>query len=263
MHGYLSQDGVSPAEFLASGRAELTRYGGTVINGTVTGLAALHPDFRAYLADGSVMTARRVLVATGLRDVLPDIPGVQERWGKDLLHCPYCHGWEVRDQPIGVLGGDTEAVQHALLLRQWSSNIVLFPGLATPDADQVEALAARDVQVVLGAVRSLVVEDDRLTGVRLEDGIVIGRTAVFVRPQFEPNADLLVDLGCEMDTAGWVIHDPMGRTSVDGAWVAGNTRNARAQVITAAGEGSAAAIALHADLVDEDITEALARHRTS
>jgi thioredoxin reductase len=264
MHGFLSRDGVSPAAFLAAGRAELRRYGGTIVDGTVSSLA--RPDsaacgFQAALTDGSTIAARRVLVATGLHDVLPDILGVSERWGKDLLHCPYCHGWEVRDQPIGVLGGNPEAVQHALLLRQWSSDVLLLPGLTMPGLDELEALAARDVRVVPGGVHSLVVENDHVTGVRLDDGSVIARSALFVRPRFRPNADLLVDLGCEIDRDGWVRHDATGRTTVGGVWVAGNIRNARAQVITAAGEGSAAAIALNADLVNEDTAQALARRR--
>ncbi len=258
MHGFLSRDGLPPQDLQAVGRDEMTSYGGTLIDGSVAATTrCADGGFEARLDDGSVLAARRVLVATGLHDVLPDIPGVRERWGRDLLHCPYCHGYEVRDQPLGVLGGATEAVQHAQLVRQWSSDVVLFPHTDTPTAQQREQLAAREIRVVEGTVQRLLVEDDQLTGVELEHGRVVRRTAVFVRPRFVPSTDLLVSLGCDLDDDGWVRTDAVGRTTVPGVSVAGNVANPRAQVITAAGEGSSAAIALNADLVDDDVHTAL------
>jgi thioredoxin reductase len=257
MHGFLSRDGMSPRDLLAVGRAEVSGYGGSLIDDTVVGV---EPGFHVRLANASPMGARRVLVATGLRDELPDISGVGERWGRDLLHCPYCHGYEVRDQPLGVLGGTPEAVQHALLVRQWSPDVILFPHTDAVGPEQREQLTARGVRVVEGTVARLVVDHDQLQGVELGGGTVIPRAAVFVRPRFVPNADLLTGLGCELDELGWVVHDPVGRTSVAGVWVAGNAADPRAQVISAAGQGSAAAIALNADLVDEDVERALADH---
>jgi thioredoxin reductase len=259
MHGFLSRDGMPPSDLLAAGRAEVAGYGGCLIEDTVVGL---EPGFQVRLANGSLLRARRVLVATGLRDELPDLPGVRERWGRDLLHCPYCHGYEVRHQPLGVLGGAPEAVQHALLVRQWSPDVTLFPHADVVGSKQRELLTARGIRIIEGTVARLVVDNDQLQGVELGDGTVIARTAVFVRPRFVPNADLLTGLSCAMDENGWVVHDPVGRTTVAGVWVAGNTADPRAQVISAAGEGSAAAIALNADLVDEDVKRALADYRT-
>ncbi len=260
MHGFLSRDGMPPHDLLAAGRAEVAGYGGSLIDDTVVDVA---PGFRVRLAGGSSLLARRILVATGLRDELPDIPGVRERWGRDLLHCPYCHGWEVRDQPLGVLGGAPEAVQHALLVRQWSPDVTLFPHTDTVTSEQREHLAARGIGIVEGTVARLVIDNDRLHGVELDGGTVVARTAVFVRPRFVPNADLLDGLGCAVDANGWVVHDPVGCTSVAGVWVAGNAADPRAQVITAAGQGSATAIALNADLVDEDVKRTLADHAAS
>ena len=257
MHGFLSRDGMPPHDLLAAGRSEVAGYGGTLIDDTVVGI---EPGFYVRLASGSQLQARRVLVATGLRDELPEIPSVRERWGRDLLHCPYCHGWEVRDQPLGVLGGTPEAVQHTLLVRQWSPDVTLFPHTDVHSPEQREQLSARDIRIVEGVVARLVIDDDQLQGVELGDGTVIPRTAVFVRPRFVPNADLLTGLGCAVDEHGWVIHDPAGRTTVAGVWVAGNAVDPRAQVITAAGQGSAAAIALNADLVNKDLERALASH---
>lgn len=258
MYGFLSRDGLPPNDLLAAGRDEVKRYGGDIIDGTVARvLRGAGPGFQVLLAGGRQLTARRVLVATGLRDGLPDIPGVRERWGRDVLHCPYCHGYEVRDQQVGVLGGTADAVQHAQLVRQWAADVVFFPHTGTLSADQREQLVSRAIGVVDGTVKRLLIEDDQLCGVELDDGRAVRRAAVFVRPRFVPNGDLLVGLGCAVDDAGWVIADATGSTSVPGVWVAGNATNPRAQVITAAGEGSAAAIALNADLVEEDIKHAV------
>jgi thioredoxin reductase len=112
MQGFLSRDGMPPAELLAAGRAEVAAYGVEVVQGRV---AAIDPGFAVHLAGSRSLRARRLLIATGVHDELPEIPGVRERWGRDLLHCPYCHGWEVRDRPLGVLGTRPGSVEHACL----------------------------------------------------------------------------------------------------------------------------------------------------
>jgi thioredoxin reductase len=260
MHGFLSRDGLPPGELLAMGREEVRGYGGHIIHSTVTeAVRGTSSDFELRLSNGSVRLARRLLVATGLRDVLPDIPGLRERFGRDVLHCPYCHGYEVRDRPLAVLGATADDVEYAQLVRQWSADVVLFPHTGALTAEQRQQLAARAIDVADGPVARLVVEDDRLSGLQLHHGRVVPRTAVFIRPRFIPNDELLVALGAARDHRGWVVADAVGRTTVEGVWVAGNAANPRAQVITAAGEGSAAAIALNADLVEEDVANAVER----
>jgi thioredoxin reductase len=255
MQGYLSRDGMPPADLLAAGRAEVADYGVEVIEDVVLGI---DPGFNVRLSNGQVLTARRILVATGVGDQLPDVPGVRERWGQDLLHCPYCHGWEVRDQSLGVLGSNPGSVLHAQLVRQWSDDVIYFAHTQEPTPHEAAELDARGIRVVRGEVARLVVEDDHLTGVELAHGNVIPRAAVFVRPINTPHPDdLLAALGCELDEAGFAVVDRTGRTSIPGVWGAGNAVDPRAQVITAAGAGSAAAIAINADLVQDDITLAV------
>jgi thioredoxin reductase len=254
MQGFLSRDGMSPADLLTVGRGEVTGYGVELVEDQVV---AIEPGFVVGLAGGTVLNARRILVASGVRDELPEIPGVRERWGRDLLHCPYCHGWEVRDQPIGVLGTEPGSVQHAHLVRQWSDDVAFFVHTYALSAVERAQLEARGVRIVRGEVARLVVEDDRLTGVEMADGRMIARAAVFIRPVNLPHADgLLTGIGCEVDQAGFVTVDATGRTSAIGVWAAGNVADPRAQVITAAGAGSAAAIAINADLVQEDVERA-------
>ncbi|MGW9415363.1 NAD(P)/FAD-dependent oxidoreductase [Arthrobacter cupressi] len=263
MHGFLSRDGMPPREFLALGREEVRGYGGEVLDGVVLDLV---PDgtsgFWVLLSgQGSVggrrISARRVLVATGLRDELPDVEGLAELWAKDVLHCPYCHGYEVRDRPLGVLGNSPDSVRYVQLIRQWAKDVVLFipPGLLT--VQQRMELTARAIGIVEGAVRRLVTQNGHLSGVEMADGALVPRGALFVPPRFVPNNTLLSGLGCEMDDAGWVVLDGTGQASVRGVYVAGNLANPRAQVITAASEGSAAAAAVNADLVEEDIRESV------
>ena len=159
-----------------------------------------------------------------------------------------------RDQPIGVLGTRPGAVQHALLVRQWSDDVVFFEYTLDLGSDELVRSEARGVQVVHGAVARLVVETDRLVGVELIDGRLIPRTAVFIRPVNVLHPDgLLAVLGCDVDAAGFVLVDATGRTSTSGVWAAGNVVDPRLQVITSAGAGSAAAIAINADLVLEDV----------
>jgi thioredoxin reductase len=259
LHGFLSRDGLPPGDLLDAGRAEVLGYGGEVVNDLVTG-AARHDSDRVVLelAGGRHVSARRVLVATGLRDELPDIPGLRERWARDVLHCPYCHGWEVRDRRLGVLGSASpETVRYAQIVRQWASDVLLFVPAGTLTGRQRSELAARDIGVVEGDVAAVVVTGGALSGVEMTDGRTVPRDALFVPPRFVPSSDLLIDLGCDLDDDGWVVMDSSGRTSVPGVWVAGNVANPRAQLITAAGEGSAAAIAINADLVDDEVRAAV------
>lgn len=257
MHGFLGSDGLPPSQLLAAGRDEVKGYGGHLIAGTVT---RINPHLDIRLEDGAMLRARRALVTTGLRDQLPEIPGVAERWGRDLLHCPYCHGYEVRDQPLGVLGGSPESVAHAHLIAQWSHDVVYFTDGTMLTGQQREQFLARAIGVLDAPVERLVVEDDRLTGVQLTTGQVVPRSAVFVRPRLVPNDRLLTDLGCVLHADGRVAVDATGRTSVPDVWAAGNAVNPRAQVITAAGEGSAAAIDINNDLVEEDIPIAVTNY---
>lgn len=260
MQGFLSRDGMSPAALLEVGRAEVAGYGVDLIEGQVDHIDS---GFLVRLVGGPVLKARRVLVATGLRDELPAIPGVRERWGKDLLHCPYCHGYEVRDQPIGVLGTGPGSVYHALLLRQWSDDVVLFSHTLDLTGDERERLAARSVRVADGMVKRLVVDEDRLRGVELAEGRVVPRNAVFVAPRMVPRDGLLTGLGCERDKSGWVITDRSGRTSAPGVWAVGNVADPRALVVTAAGMGAAAGFAINHHLVDEETERAVADRRTA
>ncbi|MEQ0559926.1 NAD(P)/FAD-dependent oxidoreductase [Amycolatopsis sp. NEAU-NG30] len=248
MHGFLSRDGLPPSDLLKIGREELRGYGVELLEDSVT---RLEPGFTARLASGRQLSARRVLVATGVHDDLPDIPGLRESWGTDAVTCPYCHGYEVRDQPLGVLGTEAGSVEHALLVRQWSPDVVYFAHTAPLSEEDRARLDARGIRVVEGTVTALRREDGHLTGVEIGDRFV-PRTALFLRTRTVPHDELLRALGYEEGST-----DATGRTNVPGVWAAGNVIDARATVIIAAAQGAAAAGALNHDLVAEDTQRAV------
>ncbi|GEK22455.1 oxidoreductase [Cellulomonas xylanilytica] len=264
VHGILGQEGVSPLELLARGRSELAAYGGSVRSGRVVAAEREADGFVVTLDDGTTERARRLLVATGLVDDLPAIPGLRERWGHDVLHCPYCHGWEVRDQPIGVLATSERAVHQALLFRQWSDDVVYLQHTApAPTPEQAVQLAARGIEVVPGVVVEVLVADGRLSGVRLESGAVVERSALTVMPRFVARLDGLAGLGLtavphEMGVGEHAASDLMGASAVPGVWVAGNATDLMAQVTGAMAAGTRAAAALNMDLIAEDTARAVA-----
>jgi thioredoxin reductase len=274
VHNYLGRDGTPPAELLRIGRGEVESYGGRVMHGTVTRVERepAGSTFSVHLADGAPVTARRLLVTTGARDRLPDVPGVADRWGRDVLHCPYCHGWEARDQSIGVLATGPMAVHQALLWSGWSADVVLFTHRGPhPTDDEREQLAARGVTVVDGVVERLEVVDDAVSGVVLEGGRVVARQAIVVSSEPMARADVLLGLGLTtqpMERNGAVLATSVpagmaGATDVPGVWVAGNVNDPMGQVITAAADGMRAGAMINADLTTEETAAAVTARRAA
>ncbi|UQU63357.1 NAD(P)/FAD-dependent oxidoreductase [Couchioplanes caeruleus] len=271
IHNYLTRDGVPPAEFRELGRAEAVRYGAEVIDGSVASISPAAGGGSASpgagllsvtLADGRRFEARRLLVTTGLTDELPDIPGLRDHWGHGVLHCPYCHGYEVRGRAIGILGSSPMSLHQAQMWRQWSDDVTLFLHTApAPDETQARELAARGITVVTEKVAEVVAQDGTLTGVRLTDGTLVPREALVVAPRFVANARILELLGLpatENDFGSSVAAEPTGRTAVPGVWVAGNVTDQMAQVVSAAAAGLHTAAQLNMDLITEEVGQAVA-----
>lgn len=270
VHNYLGREGTPPAQLLEIGRAEVAAYGVEVRSGRATTVATTGSGFELALDDGTRVGARRLLVTTGLTDVLPDIPGLADRFGRDVLHCPYCHGFEVRDQAIGIIASNAFALHGAQLWRQWSDDVTLFLNdQLVLEAEDAEKLAARGVAVVEGAVTEVVVAEDRLVGVRLQSGEVVAREALVAAPRFVANSELLTSLGLtpeafEMNgiVFGYAVpSDANGVSAVPGVWLAGNVTDLRAQVISAAAGGLNAGAMINMDLIQEETTTAVEAYR--
>lgn len=283
VHGLLGREGVPPAELLSRGREEVRGYGGRILAGEVTEAAPAEPSaegdprFAVTLADGTTLRARRLLVATGLRDVLPDVPGLARHWGRGVVHCPYCHGWEVRDEPIGILAVGPASVHHALLFRQLTDDLVYFTRGTELDGDTRARFAARGIGVVDTPVRSVQSTDggdgggdgsgdgggDAIEGVRLTDGRTVPRRVLAVATTMLARTDGLdgLKLPTEDLPGGMGRHfttGPSGTTSVPGVWVAGNATDPAAQVGASAAAGALAGAHINADLANADTTAALA-----
>lgn len=274
VHNLLTRDGLPPAELGALGRAEVRGYGGTVRATTALGARAL-PAGRAWpgggfavrTADGDEPTARRLLVTTGLTDVLPAIDGLAAHWGREVFGCPFCHAWEVRDTRIGVLSTGPHDLAKAHLLRRWSDEITLFLHTGPePDDQQWAGFAARGIAVVDGEVTGVHLAPEpgppRLAGLRLASGTVVGADALAISPRAVAHAGLLADLGLATaphpsGLGDHVPSGPGGATAVPGVWVAGNVADPMAHVVTAAAAGTATAAAITRDLVEDELARAL------
>ncbi|WP_327426973.1 NAD(P)/FAD-dependent oxidoreductase [Streptomyces sp. NBC_01236] len=268
MQGYLSRDGMPPAEFLAEGRREIEGYGVELLRDRAVDVARDSAgEFDVTLAAGGTVHARRLVVTTGLADELPPVPGVAERFGRDVIHCPYCHGWEVRDQAFGVLASTPLSVHQALMVSQWSKDVTLFlhtVGEAELSSEDLRRLAAAGVVVVPGEVAGLVIHGDRLTGVRLVDGTTHDRSVLFVAPRAVPRTGLLERLGAELletPFGAYPVVDATGLTTVPGVWAAGNAMGFAEQVVNAASGGYRAAATLNGELLFADLDAAVAREQ--
>ena len=266
VHGFLSRDGINPKELLEFGRDEARSYGVEVIPGVAVAARSTaaagdgaQPAFEVELGNGRTVTARRLLVTTGLTDVLPDIEGIGERWGRDVLHCPYCHGWEVRNKAIGILGTVPMALHQTMLFRQWSPDITLFLNdVVEPTDEEWEQLSARSINVVEGKVRSLEITDDAVSGVVLASGKVLPVEAVVTGTRMEARSGVLESLGVQlvehpMGVGRHVEVNPLGgATSVPGVWAAGNVADLMGQVMASAASGVMAGAAINAHLMAEE-----------
>jgi thioredoxin reductase len=249
---------MNPRELLSIGRSEVLSYRGTVIDGEAVSAQRTTDGFEVVLEDARRFSGSRLLITTGLADELPPIDGLRQQWGKGVVHCPYCHGWEIRGQRIGVLGTGPLSVHQALLFRQWSGDITLFLNdTVEPTDDEWDKLAARSVRVVEGSVASVDEVDGILCGLTLRQGTRFDLQALAVGSRMEARSALLEALGLrsELHPSGagrFIETDLMGATAVPGVYAAGNVSNLMAQVITAAAEGVMAGARINADLIEEE-----------
>jgi thioredoxin reductase len=259
MHGVLGHDGLDPAELRARGRAELARYGVQVVTREVQDAEVLDGAVRVTSADHAELT-RTVLLATGMLDEVPDIPGFADVWGTSAHTCPYCDGFEHRDERLAVLAAGDRGEHLAVLLRQWSDDVVLLGnGPHNLAADQLARVRAIGVPVIETPVVGLDSDNARLRRVRLGDGQTLDRDALFFYIGWRLRTDIARTLGCELRDDGSVAVDSNQATTIDRVYAAGNCSDPRALVPAAAGSGATAAVTINARLSFEDADSAIAR----
>jgi thioredoxin reductase len=261
MHGVLGHDGLDPADLRARGRAELARYGVEVVAADAQHAEVLDGAVR-LTRDASAELTRTVILATGMLDEVPNVPGFAEVWGTSAHTCPYCDGFEHRDERIAVLAAGARGEHLAVLLRQWSRDVVwLSNGPHNLAADQLARVDALGVPVVETPVVGLDSVNGRLHRVRLGDGQTLDRDALFFFVGWQLRTDLARALGCELRDDRSIVVDSDEATTVDRVYAAGNSADPRALVPVAAGSGVAAAVAINARLSFEDADRAVVDSR--
>lgn len=255
--GFLTRDGCPPAAMRRVGRREIARYPSVEVRDiavqSIDKLDDAGRQFRALLVDGTRVKARRILLATGLVDDPPDIPGACDLFGRGVWTCPYCDGWDLRERPIAAYGPQGSGVGFALELRQWSSDIVLLTdGPARHSPEDSAVLARAGITVREERVEALVGKDDRLSGIRLHGGEVLAREAFFYIAHARQRSPLVEALGCELSRRGTAETGSYERSNVPGVFVAGDASRRVQFAIVAAAEGAMAAFAINNELVDED-----------
>jgi thioredoxin reductase len=248
-HGFLGQDGRAPAAIMREARCQLQRYPTVeMLVGEAQNVAAIEDGFAIGLANGGERRARRLVLATGVSDQLPAIPGMKERWGATVLHCPYCHGYEVRDHPLGVIATQALSAHQAVLVPDWGPTTYFTQGQFEPDAADLQAFAARGIIVERTPVVELLGEAPALDGVRLADGRIVELAAVFTAPRTSPATPLASQLGCAHEdgpTGPYVKVDQGGATTVSGVWAAGDAAMPMHNATLASAAGVLAGVGAH------------------
>ncbi|TDT33952.1 thioredoxin reductase [Naumannella halotolerans] len=262
MNGVLGRDGYSPRDLVADGYREVRSFGGVIETGRVVTAQTSAEGFEVVTDSGVRASGRRLIVATGGRDELPDIPGLAEQWGRGVVTCPYCDGYEASGRAIGVLLRSVAGAHVAHMLRPYSDNVTVFTDLAGPFPEtERRVLEERGMRVETRKVAHVVTREDQVSGLALEDGTVAPIDVVFVEPRLATRDEPLQQLGAEVTETPfgpWPTVDATGRTSVAGVWAVGNASNPAALVPVAMGSGATAALAVNSEFVAAEVAAASA-----
>jgi thioredoxin reductase len=254
LHGYLTRDGIAPAAFNAIGRGELPAYGVELRDVGVIGAQAVDRHYRVSLGDGREEEARYLLLATGVIDDLPGIPGFDDCYGRSIFHCPYCDGWEWRDRRLAAFGSATHAARLALGLKTWSAEVVVCTNGGRVGRQLWERLAKNGVRIRTEPIARIDHHDGALSGVTFESGDPLRLDALFFSTGQHPQSDLAIALGCELTRRGTVNTGTLCDTNVERVFVAGDASRDAQFVVVAAAEGVKAAVAINKALQAEDLT---------
>lgn len=260
VHGFFTRDGISPLQLLEIGREQLAPYTSVQIRATAA-VDVTHDEdgFSLRLADGSHERGQKLLLASGVVDDVPAIPGMRELWGRGVHHCPYCHGWEVRDQTLAIYARGHDALHYIRTLLGWSRDLVVCTdGASEGDAEMDRRLREWGVRVRHEPILRLEGRSGKLERVVFQSGDSLACSALFVRPAQRPRSDLAERLGCataEMMGIRSLQVDEMGQTSVAGVYAAGDVRRAAQSVMFAAADGALAAIGINTALAVQDYGE--------
>lgn len=251
-HGFLGQDGRAPLAIMRDAACQLLKYpSAALLNVDAHKAARVDDGFVVRLGNGTEQRARRLVLATGVTDTLPDIPGMTERWGETVLHCPYCHGYEVRDHVLGVIANHPMSAHQAALIPDWGAAIYFTQGLYEPEPEQAAVLARRGVRIERTPVVALIGDAPALHAAVLADGRKIEVAAVFTAPRTRQTSSIAEQLGCAFEdgpTGPFIRVDSWGLTSVEGVYAAGDATSPMHNATIASASGVLAGIGAHQSL---------------
>lgn len=252
MNGFLSRDGYNPVEFIKLAREELKKYSIEVKNKVVKHVERVGGHFEVTDQDEHCYVARKVLLATGLKDRVPDIPGIEEKYGKSVHHCPYCDGWESRNKALGAYGKGRDAVGLSLSLKTWSSDVTLYTdGTRKLRREDNALLEANEINVCTAPIERLAGEGSALAEIILQGGSRLKCEALFFTTGSDQHCNLATNLGCDFTSKGVVKTYQHQQTNIPGLYVAGDAARDMQLVIVAASEGTKAGVMINKELQEE------------
>ncbi|MFD1140111.1 NAD(P)/FAD-dependent oxidoreductase [Larkinella insperata] len=253
-HGFLTRDGETPAQLAAIARQQALAYPTVQLREATATRAERRADgFSVTVDTGETVTARRILLATGLKDILPDLPGFAECWGISVLHCPYCHGYEVRNKTVGIMGNGHTGFEMAKRIQHWNPGLTLFTnGPSTLTDEQTAQLTQHGISIVETPIVAFQHQHGHLQALTLADETAFPIDALYAHPTLLQTCDLAEQLGCELDEKGMVVVGEAGKTSVAGVFAAGDTHTMMRQVLIAAHNGMKAAVGINVELIEEE-----------
>jgi thioredoxin reductase len=261
-HSFFSRDGIAPAELLQIGREQLQPYDVKILEGEVVDAenlgnypsGTLRDRFRVTLSNGDQLMGRKLLLATGMKDMLPSIEGFAELWGDSVFHCPYCHGWEVRDQPLAIYGKGEVGFDQVFMLTGWSHDLVLCSdGAAELSDEQRQKLTDWGVQIREEKIARLDRQDGKLTGIVFANDEVLSRRGLLFRPRSQQHSHLAEKLGCKIGSNNIVEVNDFKQTSVAGVYAVGDASSPLSQISWAAASGAIAASFVNRALIEENL----------
>jgi thioredoxin reductase len=261
MHNYLTRDDILPYDFISISHKEIKKYGIVKLQKKIIH-ARKNEDgvFVAKDEEGNIYHSRKMLVATGLTDTLPEVEGFKELYGKSIFHCPYCDGWEVRDKRIGVYARNKEGWELALALRGWSDKVTLYTdGKNKVKAYQQEQLTANDITVVTLPIKRVEGKEGKLKKIVFNNGTEVPCDALFFVNGYTQQCNLAETFGCEMSNKGVVKANRMQQTNIPGLYVAGDASRDMHFVVVAAAEGAKAGVSINKELQEESRLSAHSR----
>lgn len=251
-HNFITQDGVAPYEIFQNAKSQVLTYPTVDFReNKVLTVLKTEEGFEVKTSDDSFFT-KKIILATGIKDIFPDIKGFEDCWGKSILHCPYCHGYEVRNQQIAVIGNGDMGYDFAKLIYQWSTNIVLLTdGTSTLSKEQADKLTSKGISIIENKIEEFLHTEGQIESIKLSENLDLSVDAVFARISFKQSTNFAENLGCSFLSSGYIQVDEMQRTSVQGVYAVGDSTSMRS-VSVAVATGTKAGAMINKELIEEE-----------